>query len=717
MFGEDASAERLSGVRATADVFNVLGLTPLIGQFFTADNHRLPNDKVLVLTQSFWETHYQEDPGVIGKTARLDGETYTIVGVAPRAFEAFNAARARFVRPFSWNPANVNPSSRHGNGPQLFARLKPGPTLGQAQAEADTIERRFYDAGTPQVRTFLDRAGHKIAVRSVQLERVQPMRITLYMLQGGVILVLLTGCVNVANLLLARANARRAELAVRSALGATRGVIARQLLLEGALVTALGTALGIAVAAGLTWGFNLYRARILPDALPFALDRDVLAVTVAMALATALLISVAPIVHILRTNLSEVINSSSRGSSDGIGIRTLSSALIVGQVAAALILLCGAGLLIHSFMKAIAVNPGLDPRGVVVGRLAVPLALRGSGSAARTLQARVKQVMSEIPGVTSVACSIATPFQGGGIPLNAFTLAEDTLPPGSPQPGANRVIVSPEYLDTLRLTLLEGRFIQPTDINAEGNSRVFVVDENFAKKYFSGRSAIGGRFSFGGRPQNDADWPTIIGVVRNVPHRGVYDDSGVPFVYQPLGGGLGGGTVFLRTDRPVAETVALMRSKLNGIDPGIALFDTGPLQAAIDSSHTERRGTMLLLAGFAGVALFLSALGIYGVLTYDVSQRRREIGVRGAIGATHQQVIRLVMRQGLWKTIVGLVIGLVGAVLLSGYLKTQLYQVSPTDPRAYVVVSLVLLFVAALASYLPARRAARINPIEALRVE
>ncbi len=250
MFGEDATAERLSGVRATADIFNVLGLTPLIGQFFTAENHSIPNDKVLVLTQSFWETHYREDPGVIGKTVRLDGETFTIVGVAPRAFEAFNAARARFVRPMSWNPANVNPNARHGNNPQLFARLKPGVTLGQAQAEADTIERRFYDAGTPQVRTFLDRAGHKIAVRSVQLERVQPMRTTLYMLQGGVILVLLTGCVNVANLLLARANARRAELAVRSALGATRGVIARQLLLEGALVTALGTALGIAVAAG-----------------------------------------------------------------------------------------------------------------------------------------------------------------------------------------------------------------------------------------------------------------------------------------------------------------------------------------------------------------------------------------------------------------------------------------------------------------------------------
>jgi putative ABC transport system permease protein len=713
MFGEDVSAERLSGVRTTADMFDVLGLKPLIGQFFTPENHLPANDKVLVLSQSFWETHYHEDPGVIGRTVRLDSETFTIVGVAPRALEAFNAARVRFVRPMSWDPARINPNGRHGHSPNLFARLKPGVALGQALAEADTLEKRFYDSGTPQIRTFLDRSGHKIGVSSVQLDRVRPMRTTLLMLQGGVVLMLLTGCVNVANLLLVRANARRSELAIRSALGATRGVIARQLLLEGLLITGIGTAIGIAVAAGLTWGFNHYRAEMMPDALPFALDRDVLAVTVGVSLLTGLFISLVPIVHVLRTNLNEAIHSSSRGASGGVGVRTLSSILIVEQVASALILLCGAGLLIHSFMKAIAVNPGFDPRGVVVGRIAVPSALRNSADAARTLAVRVKQAMQEIPGVTSVAFSFATPFQGG-MPLNAFTLFEDTLPPGSPQPGANRVMVSPEYFDTLKLTLLEGRFLEPADVPASGSSRVFVVDEAFAKKFFPGKSAIGGRFSFGQRPEKDADWPTIIGVVKNVPHRGVYDTSGIPYVYQPI---VGGNALFLRTDRPVADTIAQMRTRLKAIDPGIALFDTGTLQSLINSSHTERRVAMLLLGGFAGVALFLSALGIYGVLAYDVSQRTREIGVRGAIGATHGQIIGLIMRQGLWKTAIGLVLGLVGAVLLSRYIKTQLYEVSPTDPRAYIAVSLVLLAVAALASYLPARRAAKINPIEALRVE
>ncbi len=713
MFGEDASAERLSGVRATADMFEVLGLKPIIGQFFTAENHLPANDKVLVLSQSFWEVHYREDPGVLGKTVRLDSETFTIIGVAPRALEAFNAARVRFVRPMSWDPARVNPNQRHGNNPNLFARLKPGVTIGQALAEADLLEKRFYDAAAAQTRTFIDRSGHKMGVSSVQLDRVLPMRTTLLMLQGGVVLMLLTGCVNVANLLLVRANARRSELAIRSALGATRGVIARQLLLEGLLITGIGTAIGIAVAAGLTWGFNHYRAEMMPDALPFALDRDVLAMTVGVSLVTGLLISLVPIVHILRTNLNAAIQSSSRGASGGVGVRTLSSILIVEQVASALILLCGAGLLIHSFMKAIAVNPGFDPRGVVVGRMAIPSTLRNSADASRTLAVRVKQAMQEIPGVTSVAFSFATPFQGG-MPMNAFTLFEDTLPPGSPQPGANRVMASPEYFDTLKLTLLEGRFLEPADVPASGNSRVFVVDENFAKKYFPGKSAIGGRFVFGQRPDKDADWPTVVGVVKNVPHRGVYDASGIPYVYQPI---VGGNVLFLRTDRLAADTIVQMRAKLKAIDPGIALFDTGTLQSLIDSSHTERRVAMLLLGGFAGVALFLSAIGIYGVLAYDVSQRTREIGVRGAIGASHHQIIGLIMRQGLWKAALGLVIGLVGAVLLSRYIKTQLYEVSPTDPVAYAAVSLVLLFVAALASYLPARRAAKINPIEALRVE
>jgi predicted permease len=714
MFGEDVSAERLYGVRASADLLEVLGLKPLIGQFFKAEN-QLPNaDKFIVLTQSFWEVHYREDPAVLGKTARLDGETYTIIGIAPRALEAFDA-RVRFLRPMSWDPARVNPGSRHGNGPRLLARLKPATDIGQAIAEAEIIERRFYDAGTPPVREFLDRSGHKIRVGRVQEERVEPMKTKLLLLQGGVIFVLLIGCVNVANLLLARANGRQSELAIRCALGATRGVIARQLLLESLLLTGLGAALGIGMAWAGVRALNHYRAEMMAQALPFTLDGRVLAFTAVVSVAAALLIGALPIVHILRTDLMAMIHRSSRAASGGAGVRALSSILIIGQVAIALMLLTGAGLLILSFMNAIAINPGFDPRGIVTGRIAIPLAHRSSDDAGRALQQRVLQALHEMPGISSVALGVAVPFQGG-LPVNAFTLAEDTLPPGSPQPGANRVIVSPDYLATLKLTLLEGRFLTPVDA-APNAPPVFVVDESFAKKYFAGRSALGGRFSFGGRPQKETDWPTIVGVVRNVPHRGVEDRSELPYVYHPLGARNGGLTLFLRTERPASDIVTEMRTKLQAIDPAIALFDTGPLQQFIDASFNERRALMLLLGTYAGLALLLSAIGIYGVLAYDVSQRTREIGIRGAIGATHGQVVGLIMRQGLWKAALGLALGLVGAVLLSRYLKTQLYDLSPTDPRAYAAVSVLLLAVAALASYLPARRAAKINPIEALRAE
>lgn len=714
MFGEDVSAERLSGARVTADLFDVLGLKPLIGNFFTDANQRPAEDKVIVLTQSFWETHYQEDPGVIGKTARIDGETFTIVGVAPRALEAFNAARVRFLRPISWDPARLQPGQRHGNNPQLFARLKPGATIGQGLAEVDTIERRFYQDAPAPLRDFIDRSGYKIAVSGVQAERVKPLQSTLILLQSGVLVVLLIGCVNVANLLLARANARQSELAVRFALGATRAVIGRQLFIETLVLTTLGTVLGIGAGFGALQIFNHYRAELMPDALPFVMDGQVLGFTILISAVAAIGISLLPIVHILRANLMELIHRTSRGASSGAGVRSLSSLLIVFQVAVAVVLLTAAGLLIRSFAHALAVNPGFEPSGIVTGRIAIPLAHRSSEDAARTFQERVLAAMKEIPGVNSVGLGVATPFLGG-LPVNAFTLAEDTLPPGAPQPGAYRVLASADYASTLKLNVIEGRFFEPADYVP--NRRVFVVDENFAKKFFPNRSALGGRFIFGGRPEKDADWPSIIGVVRNVPHLGVEDKSGVPFIYQPLGGRLGSVVLFLRTERAANDVIAAMREKLRTIDPAIALFDTGPLLSFIDRSFAQRRGVMLLLGTFAGLALFLSALGIYGVLAYDVSQRTREIGVRGAIGATPGQVVALVMRQGLTKTVAGLVIGLGGALLLSRYLKTLLYDLSPWDPSAYAGVTLLLLAVAALASFLPARRAARINPVEALRIE
>ncbi|WP_438483015.1 ABC transporter permease [Oleiharenicola lentus] len=715
MFGEDESPVRLDMASALAEIFSILRVQPLLGQFFSKEQNRPGADKVVVLTQSFWQTQFSEDPTIIGKTVRIAGETYTVIGVAPRVLEAWDA-RVKYILPLSWQPAQENPQGRYGVGIQLFGRLKPGVSAGQADAEAKTLEKRYVDASPPQAKSFVERSGMTMNVGGVQEQRVKPVRSTLLMLQGGVAFVLLIGCMNVANLQLVRANARQSELAIRSALGAGRSLIARQLILESLVLTVLGALLGLVLAWGALRASNFYLAKMLPQSLPATLDLRVLGFAVGLTLVIGVLIGLIPVFHILRTNLAEIIQSSSRSSSSGRGVRTLSSMLVVVQVAVALILLTGAGLLIHSFAKALAVNPGFNPKGVITARIVIPAAQRSTPEAATKFQERLTQSLQELPGVTSTALSGSTPFQGG-LPINAFTLEEDTLPPGAPQPGAYRIQVTPGYAETLGLKLLEGRFYEEAD--RDPKRRFFVVDESFAKRYFPNRSAIGGRFSFGQRPEKPEDWPTIIGVVRDIPHNGVEEKSGNPFIYQvvPQGARPGGVTIFLRTTRSAEELIPALRAKMRDLDPKIFLYDANTLERAVGSSFDNRRAVMLLLAAFAGLALFLSSLGIYGVLAYDVSQRTREIGVRGAIGASQSQIVGMILKQGLWKTGIGIVIGLTGAFLLSRYMTTLLFGVKPTDPLVYAVVSLVLIIVALLASYLPARRAAKINPLVALRDE
>jgi predicted permease len=715
LVGDKNSVVRTPGARMTAEIFGILRIQPLLGSFFTKDQNKPGADKVIVLTQSYWQTQYQESPEVIGKDVRIDDEAYKVIGVAPRQLEALDA-RIKFVAPLSWPAAAENPQGRYGVGIQLFARLKPGVTIGQADAEAKLMEKRYVDAGPPPLKQFVERSGMTMNVGGLQEQRVQPVRSTLLMLQGGVAFVLLIGCVNVANLMLVRSNARQSELAIRSALGAPRATIARQFLIESLLLTSLGALLGLAVAWGALRMTNYYLAKMLPQSLPAALDWRVLSFAIVLTGLVGLLIGLIPAFHILRTNLAAVIQSSSRSASSSRGVRALSSVLVVGQVAVALMLLTGAGLLIHSFAEALKVDTGLDATNVITARIALTREHRASDDAANSIRERLLQAMKEIPGVTSVALSLSTPFQGG-LPINAFALENDTLPPGAPQPGAYRVIVTPGYAQTLGLKVVEGRFYEEADLPQA--RRLFVVDQSFARKFFPNGSAVGGKFSFGGRPDKPEDWPVIIGVVKDVPHNGVEEKSGNPFIYQLLqpGGRPGGLTLFLRTDRPTGDAVAALRDKVRAIDPASPLFDVGALQQAVDSSFDNRRAVMLLLAAFAVLALFLSALGIYGVLAYDVSQRTREIGVRGAIGASRGQIATLILRQGLWRGGIGVALGLIGAVLLSRSMTTLLFNVRPTDPAVYAAVSFVLIGVALLASYLPARRAARIDPLIALRDE
>jgi putative ABC transport system permease protein len=711
MVGEEGHADRVTLAYASADIFNLLELKPVIGQFFTLKNDEDGNGRVVVLTESYWKSHYHADPGVLGQKLIVDGDALQIVGVAPEAFSAFTA-RVKFIKPMTWKPADIDPMRRFGLGTPLFARLKAGVSPQQALSEAQAVEKRYYDWAPSGYKTFLDRAGYKIAVGLVQTEKVQPVRSSLLLLQGGVVFVLLIGCVNIANLLLTRANARQSELALRTALGAGRWAIARQLLVESLVLTLAGAVLGVLFAWTAVGLINHYSAKLMPDMLPFALDGQVLGYALALSVTVGLLIGIIPVVHTLRSDLAGLIHRSSRSVAGNRGVRALSSLLVTAQVAVALILLTGAGLLIHSFANALAVNPGIDPAHVVAGELALPQSY-GKQETNTALQQRLLTKLREIPGVESAALSNAIPFRGG-LNVLALALRDSTLAPNSAQPAAYLVGASAGYFQTMHIQLLEGRLLDERD-DAKGARQAYVVDERFEKMYFPGRSAVGGNFSFNSAPK---DWPVIVGVVRNVPHNGVEDRSNQPFVYYPL---LATAptelSLFVRSTRDPGDLTAALREKIAEVDPGIALFNTTTLATVVSEALDNRRAVMFLLGAFAALALFLSAIGIYGVLAYDVSQRTREIGVRGAIGASRGQIVGLIMRQGLWKTGAGLVIGLVGAVLLSHTMASLLFDLKPTDPWAYVLVSVLLAVTALLASYLPARNASRIEPIEALRFE
>jgi predicted permease len=713
--GEESGTSRYVGMKITPEYFAVLGVPPLMGRFFTEEECRPGQDAVVVLTQSYWEKHFHADPAIVGQQVRLSGRPHTIIGVVPRSFEEVSVAPL-LMTPWVWDAARVQPNWRLAPMASMYARIKPGLGHGAALAQLQTLEQRFRDSvADPGLRDFLASGGHRMGLADVRAEHIASVKNGLLLLQGGALLVLLLGCVNVASLMLARANTRQAEFAVRQALGAGRAVLARQLLTEAGLLAVTGGALGVALAAASLRVINVYTDKIAYGLPPIRLDAGVLGLTLVISIGVALVIGLLPVARIWRAgSLQGAIQSGTRGASRGGGIRAMSGGLVVAQVALALLLLVGAGLLLRSFANVMAIDPGFDVKRVIHVRAAYDSSYTDLEKL-QGLQNRILEKMREIPGIESVACSDRLPGFGENKPA---TLPIVGMAPGQDgiYPTAVVLGVSPEYFSTMGIRLLEGRGFTEADQVPKART-VLIVDRKFAERHFPGRSAVGQLIAWGPKDQKRDDAPVIVGVAEVARVGGLEDSNDTPYAYMAMGTSRGGLSIELRTTRAFKDVMPLIRAQLRAVDSALPIYQEQSMQTWLDDKLAGRRGILWLLGAFAGIALILAAVGLYGMLAYDVTQRTKEIGIRGALGATRGQIVAMILRQGLWKAGLGLALGLAGAFGLSRYLGSLLFGVKPTDPAIFVGVTALLLLVALLASWLPARRAAKVDPIVALRCE
>jgi predicted permease len=603
---------------------------------------------------------------------------------------------------------------------EIYGRLRPGITIGNANGQIAQLENQALSMA-PQI--LQQAVGGRIAsVDAVHARDNAPLKNKLYLLQAAAFIVLLIGCVNVANLQLVRSNSRQGELAVRLALGAGPRIIARQLFVKCILLSWLGGALGLVLAWSSLGIINRFIKLFLPGALPVAINSQVLGYTTLIAFVSALVISLFPALHVFHRDTFSMIRNQTWSASAGRNVRRVSGVLITVQVAITMVLLVGAVLLIRSFANVVAVEPGFNPRHLTVARLALPSHYRAENES-RQLRERLLDSLHSIPGLTSVSLATTTPFVSRP-PELTFLLRESEYLSGISHPLSAILNATPSYLETMQMPLVEGRWFN--DVDAYTHRPVIVVDQ-IARRFFAGRSAVGQHLTFNyPPPEKIEDWMEIVGVVGHVRDPGLEEqiETSLFYVYFPWKMTMFSNneiSVLIRSERPTSEVIALLRETVKKVDPALLVFQAQPMERAISNSLgtnlESRRGIMLLLICFACIAVLLTAVGIYGVLAYDISKRTHELGIRTAIGATRKQIVWLVLWQGMKKAGVGLILGIIGALLMSRFMASFLFDVQPTDPLTYLLVSILLISISMLASYLPALRATRIEPMNALRVE
>ncbi|HVG21138.1 MAG TPA: ABC transporter permease [Blastocatellia bacterium] len=694
--------EKIQGERISAEYFQVLGIDPIAGRAFTAEEDRPGGERVILLSYGLWQRRFGGDPKIIGQTIMMNGQSATVTGIMPNDYRP----NVEFWVPLA---INFNNSDRSLHEIQVIGRLAPGVTQEQAQSEMSNIAQGLAEQ-YPDLNT-----GWGIVLVPVHQMVVQNIRPALLILFGAVVVVLLIACTNVANLLLARAASREREIAIRIALGASRFRLVRQVLTESVLIALIGGALGVLIAL---WGTDFLiglNPQGIPRAQEIGVDSRVLGFSLLVSIASGLVFGIVPALQASRPNLNETLKESGKSSAGNLRGRRVRAVLVVTEVALALMLLVGAGLLIKSFSKLQEIDAGFNREKLLTLQLFLPPAQYPKEEDQVAFYQESLRRLSSLPGVTSAATITQAPLAGGGA-LYIFSVEGQPLPSPSDAPVSSYRVVSPDYFQTLGIPLVRGRtFTEGDNLTAQS---VIIVNQNMADAMWPGEDPVGRRMTVGvPLPGETPQYTTVVGVVGNVKHTTLSGETGMQ-MYQPAFQAPARNLTFvLRTAVEPMSIVESTRSAIAALDPTLPISNVKTMERIIYDSVAPFRFNLYLLGLFAIVAMILTAIGVYGVMSYSVTQRTQEIGIRMALGAQPGEVRALILKQGLVLSSVGLGIGLAGCVVVTRFMSSLLYGVSATDPITFAVVALFLAGVALAACYVPARKATRVEPIIALRYE
>ena len=698
--------ERILGQFVSPSFFKLLGVEPSLGRTFSPDEEQQGKEAVVVMSHGLWQRRFASDRALIERTLNMNGRPYQVIGIAPPGFRDPVQPEAEMWAALSFTDQQLTQRGSHGL--LVIARVKPELTLEQARSDMARVSERIIE-GAPEYPYA--KFGYRVLINPLLEEAVGDIRPALLMLMGSVGLVLLIACTNVANLMLVRASAREREIGIRTALGAGRGRLMRQMLTESVVLSLIGAIVGVALARVGVSVLATMAAQSFPRLADTRIDLLALTFTVVVALATGILFGLFPAFQSARGATQDVLKEGSQASTTGRGRLRLRRVLVAAEVALSLLLLVGAGLLIKSFMRLQAVDAGFDPSGVLTMRIVVPTVRYAQPDQVRNFYQEVLRRVAGLPGVTKVGASNGIPLSGAG-GSGTTTIDNPAFPDDRGTPEADQRIVTLGYFEAMGMTLLSGRVFDERDSST--GQPVAIIDETMARTFWPNEDAIGKRLKRGGR-QSTQPWLTIVGVVRHVRYRTLEEPSRVQLYMPHAQVPTTGMSLAIKADVDPRTLSNSIQREVIAVDREQPVWAVRTMDELMATSVMRRQLIMTLLTLFAGIALTLAAVGIYGVISYWVTQRSHEIGIRVAIGASRLDVLKMVLGQSMSVVLIGVAIGLAGAAALTRVMGTLLYNVSTTDAATFASYSGALILVGLIASYLPARRATRIDPVTMLR--